>query len=59
VTVGEAAEGLELVADDGARVVLTAGAAGVYVRRDGMPVVPAKATCWADIIRRERELAAG
>jgi DtxR family transcriptional regulator, Mn-dependent transcriptional regulator len=34
-------------------------AAAVYLRPAGVPAVPARATCWADILRRERELAAG
>jgi DtxR family Mn-dependent transcriptional regulator len=32
-------------------------AAGLFVRVAGTPEVPARATCWADILRREQEIA--
>ena len=36
-----------------------AAARGVYLRPDGVPPVPATASCWADILLRERALSAG
>lgn len=43
---------------DRADVMLTrTQAAGLFMRPEGIPEVPATATCWADILRGERKLA--
>jgi DtxR family Mn-dependent transcriptional regulator len=50
--------GVSLAGDGGATVELDATAAdAVYLRASGVPEVPATATCWADILLRERALA--
>lgn len=48
--------GLRVELDDQRVLLDSAQAAGLFVRPDGVPVVPATATCWADILKREHEL---
>ncbi len=56
--VEQSADGTHVVTSDGTAHTLTPHqASGLFVRPSGIPEVPATATCWADILKRERELA--
>jgi DtxR family Mn-dependent transcriptional regulator len=52
-------EGGALLSLNVGQVVISPGQAqGLFVRPAGVPVVPATATCWGDILKRERALVA-